>query len=123
MMLVFKAIGSRTYPADAAHMRAVCERHIQRSHYPAGGARQLLAIAASGDRTGTVRQIKAPTLVIHGDEDPLVPLACGVETARVIREGGGQSTLSIIKGMGHDFPVPLLPKIAEEIFAHCRAVP
>ena len=121
MMHVLRAIGSRSYPADAAHMREVCERHILRAHYPAGASRQLLAIAASGDRTAIVRQIKAPTLVIHGDEDPLVPLACGLETARTIREGGGDVSLSIIKGMGHDFPLPLLPKIAEDIVAHCRA--
>ena len=120
MMHVFRAIGSRTYPPDPAHMREVCERHILRSHYPAGAARQLLAITASGDRTSIIRQIKAPTLVIHGDEDPLVPLACGLDTARAVREGGGQAKVCVIKGMGHDFPLPLLPEVAAEIVAHCR---
>lgn len=120
MMHVFRAIGSRTFPPNQAHMREVCERHVNRSHYPAGAARQLLAIAASGDRTAVIRRIKAPTLVIHGDEDPLVPLACGVDTARVINDGGGSATFSVIKGMGHDFPLPLLPRVAEEIVAHCR---
>ena len=121
MMHVFAAIGSRTYPADPAHRRAVCEQHIQRSHYPAGGARQLLAIVASGDRTSVVQQIKTPTLVIHGDEDPLVRLGCGVETARVINEGGGHAVMSVVKGMGHDFPLPLIPQIAGQIAAHCKA--
>ena len=73
MMNVLRVIGSRTYPADAVLLRELCERHVRRSNYPAGGARQLLAIAASGDRTDLVRRIKAPTLVLHGDEDPLVP--------------------------------------------------
>ena len=122
MMRVFATIGSRTYPAAPEHLRAICERHILRSNHPAGGARQLLAIAASGDRTRFVRQIKAPTLVLHGNEDPLVRMACGLETARVLREGGNDARVSIIEGMGHDFPVPLLPKIAEEIVAHCRAI-
>ncbi|MEP7154257.1 MAG: alpha/beta hydrolase [Betaproteobacteria bacterium] len=121
MMKVLATIGSRTYPADKAHLRAVCERHILRSNYPAGGARQLMAIAASGDRTATVRRITAPTLVIHGDQDPLVLPACGRETAHVIHQAGGKVRLSIVEGMGHDMPVPLLPKIAEEIIAHCRS--
>jgi proline iminopeptidase len=120
MMLVFRAIGSRSHPPDPAHLREICERHVRRSHYPAGAARQLLAIAASGDRTAVVRQIKAPTLVIHGDEDPLVPLACGVDTANAIQYGGGNANLVVVKGMGHDFPLVLIPQIATEIAAHCH---
>jgi pimeloyl-ACP methyl ester carboxylesterase len=120
MMGVLQIIGSRTYPAAPALLRDLCERHVRRSNNPAGGARQLLAVAASGDRTAVVRRIKALTLVIHGDEDPLIPLACGHETARVIRDGGGEATVSVVPGMGHDFPVPLLPRIADEIAAHCR---
>ena len=123
MMRVLTAIGSRTYPADSVHLREICERHILRSNYPAGAARQLLAIAASDDRTRVVRQIRAPTLVMHGNEDPLVRLACGLETAHVIREAGGQAHVTVLEGMGHDFPVPLLPKVAEEIVAHCCANP
>ena len=122
MMRVFATIGSRTYPAPPAHLREICERHILRSNHPAGGARQLVAIAASNDRSRLVRQIRAPTLVLHGNEDPLVRMACGLETARVIREGGGNAKATIIEGMGHDFPVPLIPAIAAEIVAHCRAV-
>ena len=80
-----------------------------------------MAIAASDDRTYVVRNIKAPTLVLHGDEDKLVSPVCGMETAREIVYGGGKAKISIIKGMGHDFPVPLLAQIAEEIAAHCKA--
>jgi proline iminopeptidase len=120
MMRVFTAIGSRTLPPDPVRLREVCERHVLRSNHPAGAARQLLAIAASGDRTRLVRQIRAPTLVMHGNEDPLVRLACGLETAHMIRQGGGRANVTILEGMGHDFPVPLLPKVAEEIAAHCR---
>jgi proline iminopeptidase len=120
MMRVLRIIGSRTYPANPVLLRELCERHVARSNYPAGAARQLLAIAAGGDRTAVVRAIRAPTLVIHGDEDSLVPPACGHETARVIRDGGGDSKLSIITGMGHDLPVPLLSRIADEIATHCH---
>ena len=120
MMHVIRVIGSKTWPPDERELRALCERHVARSNDPAGGARQLLAVAASGDRTAAVRQIKAPTLVIHGDEDPLIPPACGQDTAQAIRAGGGAAALSVVAGMGHDFPVPLLPRIADEIVTHCR---
>jgi len=120
LMGALRAIGSVTYPAEENYLRAFCERHVQRSYYPPGMARQLVAIIASGDRTGQVARIKAPTLVIHGLEDPLVHPACGVDTARVIKEAGGTSTLEMVEGMGHDFPLPLIPRIADSIAAHCR---
>jgi proline iminopeptidase len=121
LVKVFNAISSKTYPPDPAYLRDFCTRHVMRSNHPAGGARQLLAIAASDDRTYTVRNIKAPTLVMHGDEDKLVSPVCGMETAREIVYGGGKAKVSIIKGMAHDFPAPLLAQIADEIAAHCRA--
>ena len=120
MASVLRDIGSVTHPAEEGYLRGLCERQVKRGHNPAGIARQLVAIAASGDRTKVVRRIKAPTLVIHGDEDPLVRPACGEETARVIREGGGEARVVIIKGMGHDLPIPLLPQIAERIAEHCQ---
>jgi proline iminopeptidase len=119
MMNVLREIGSRTYPPEEAWLRDVCERHVRRRHNPAAAARQLVAIAASGDRTATVKRIKAPTLVLHGAEDPLLRPACGEDTARVIREAGGDVTLEIVRGMGHDLPAPLLPHIAESIAGHC----
>ncbi len=123
MMSVLRDIGSRTYPPEEDYLRGLCERQVQRAHNPAAVARQLVAIAASGDRTGVVKRIKAPTLVIHGDEDPLIPPAAAEETARVIRAGGGDARVEIIHGMGHDLPVPLLPRIAELIAGHCHARP
>ena len=118
-MNVLRAIGSRTFPADEADLRALCERHVRRAHRPEGQIRQAAAIAASGDRTEVVRRIKAPTLVIHGDEDPLLLRACGTETARVIAEAGGKVQLEIVRGMGHDLPVPLQPRLADMIARHC----
>jgi proline iminopeptidase len=123
MMTVLREIGSRTYPPDEAWLRQVCERHVLRRHNPPAAARQLAAIAASGDRTSTVKRIKAPTLVIHGDEDPLLRPACGEETARVIREAGGDVALEMVRGMGHDLPTPLLAQLAERIAGHCRGRP
>ena len=121
MVKLLRIIFSQTYPPDEAWLRAFAERHVRRSYHPAGAARQLLAIAASGDRTDVVKRIKAPTLVIHGDEDPLVRPPCAEATACAIRDGGGQATVKLMHGMAHDLPRPLIPEIAAAIAAHCRA--
>ena len=121
MMELFRIIGSKTYPAEEGWLRALCERHVRRSFYPAGAARQLVAIAASGDRTDIVRRIRVPTLVLHGDEDPLLCLECGHATERAIREGGGNVSMATIRGMGHDFPVEVMAELADRVASHCRA--
>lgn len=123
MMTLLRLIGSKTYPAEEGYLRSVCERHVRRSFNPAGAARQLHAIAASGDRTAIVRRIKVPTLVLHGDEDPLLRPPCGEATARAVRDGGGSAMITLIHGMGHDFPVQVLPELAERIALHCQQNP
>ena len=120
MMFIVNAISSRTYPPDQVKLRKICEQHVLRGNNPLGGARQIAAIAASDDRTRIVRQIKVPTLVIHGDEDYLIPYPAGLETARAIREGGGSATSVIVEGMGHDLPEPLWPRLAALIGTHCQ---
>jgi pimeloyl-ACP methyl ester carboxylesterase len=121
MMYVINTISSQTHKPDQARLRALCEQHVLRRNNPAGGARQIAAIAAADDRTAIVRQIKVPTLVIHGDEDELIPYVAGLETARAIREGGGQADAVIVEGMGHDLPEPLWPRLVDDITRHCRA--
>lgn len=121
LMDTLRAIGSASHPAEESYLRNLCERHVARGWNPQGTARQLVAIAAGGDRTSTVRRIKAPTLVLHGSEDPLVRPECGVDTARVIHAAGGQVTLMIIDEMGHDLGEFHLPRLSDEIAAHCRA--
>lgn len=113
---VFGVIGSPGYPADREELRQRIARSVRRAYDPAGTARQLLAILASGDRRALLAKICAPTLVIHGADDPLVPLAAGRDTAHHIR--GAQ--LQVIDGMGHDLPPVLLDMLAESIAAHCR---
>lgn len=121
MVKLLRIIFSQTYAADDKWLRAFAERHVRRSYYPAGAGRQLLSIAASGDRTEVVKRIKAPTLVIHGDEDPLVRSPCAEATVCAITAGGGQATLRVMHGMAHDLPMPLIAEIAGAIAAHCRA--
>ena len=114
---LFGIIGSPGFPIEATELRQRLETSVRRSHYPAGTARQLLAIVASGDRSALLKTIRAPTLVIHGDQDPLVPLAAGKDTAAKIP----RAKLTIIRGMGHDMAA--WPLLAEAIVQHCRAAP
>jgi pimeloyl-ACP methyl ester carboxylesterase len=62
--------------------------------------RQMAAIAADTGRADELPAIKAPTLVLHGRDDPLVPVACGHDTARRIPG----ARFLVIPGMGHDLP-------------------
>lgn len=116
LMHLFGVIGSPGYRTERHAMRTQMEKVAKRGYDPAGAERQLLAILASGDRRALLARILAPTLVIHGADDPLVPVAAGIETARLI--AGAQ--LKIIPGMGHDFAPALQPMIADAIAAHVR---
>jgi pimeloyl-ACP methyl ester carboxylesterase len=117
LVRVFGVIGSPAFPAEPAELRQRVGRAVRRSYYPVGVARQLLAVIAAGDRRKLLRTIVAPTLVIHGSADPLVPLEAGKDTARNIPG----SKLMVIDGMGHDLPPPLYARLAEAIAAHCAA--
>ena len=107
-------IGSPGFPADPELLHERLSRNIRRSYHPQGMARQLTAVMASGDRTRLLARITAPTLVIHGREDPLVPVVCGVELARRIPG----AKLEVIDGMGHDLPGELIPGFVSSISAH-----
>jgi pimeloyl-ACP methyl ester carboxylesterase len=108
---VFKAIGSPDYPMDERRMRELAAETFDRSHNAAGSGRQLGAIIASGDRTKLLRQVRVPTVVIHGTDDPLVPFRGGVATARAIPD----AEIVAIPGMGHDLPRELWPKIIDAV--------
>lgn len=104
-------IGSPGYRPDAAWMQAKLQAAVQRAYRPAGTARQLVAIAADGDRSARLAGVKLPCRVIHGQADPLVPVAAGHDLARKITG----AELELIDGMGHDLPLPLLPRFAQGI--------
>jgi pimeloyl-ACP methyl ester carboxylesterase len=108
---VFKMIGSPAYPADEERTREIAAATFDRCHYPAGTARQLGAIMASGSRTAGLRRLDVPTVVIHGEADPLVPLRAGIATARAIPG----AELVKISGMGHDMPRELWPTYVDAI--------
>ncbi|MDE2146575.1 MAG: alpha/beta fold hydrolase [Burkholderiales bacterium] len=107
-------IGSPAYPADPDWQRSRLRAMVARGWHPAGTARQLVAVAADGDRTPLLARITAPTCVIHGQADPLVPVAAGHDLAARI----AGATADFVPGMGHDLPLQLLPRIEADIAAN-----
>ena len=94
-----KVMGSK-YPPDAEQVRAQALSDYRRCYYPVGFQRQYAGILASPDRRPKLRTIAAPTVVIHGEDDPLVPLAGGRDTAENIKG----AELRVIPGVGHEMP-------------------
>jgi pimeloyl-ACP methyl ester carboxylesterase len=110
-------IGSPAFPVDPAQRREQLRALVQRAWRPAGTARQLAAIVADGDRTALVGRIAVPTLVLHGEADPLVPVAAAHELAARIPG----ARLRTFPGMGHDLPAPLWAALATAIADHAQA--
>ena len=116
MERVFTAIGSPGFPRDIEDVGVLARDSFDRDRDPEGPGRQLAAIIASGDRTRELRGIRAPTLVIHGSADKLIAPSGGRATARAIPD----ATLMTIKGMGHDLPRALWPRLIDAIAQHAR---
>lgn len=110
---LFRLIGSPAYPAPEAELRERIKTSLRRSNRPRGVLRQLAAIAADTHRAGQLGRIKAPTLIIHGEADPLVPAPAAHDLAR--RIPGAQ--LDLIAGMGHDLPEELWARMVAGILA------
>jgi pimeloyl-ACP methyl ester carboxylesterase len=116
LVRLFRAIGSPGFPTPEPELREHLSAGIRRGYYPQGTLRQLLAIVASGDRSARLRTISTPTLVLHGDRDPLVRVSHGIDCARKIPG----AELKIIQGMGHDLAPGLLPILSEALLRHFR---
>ena len=109
-----KLIASPDYPRSDDDWRKQISASLERSHYPPGFGRQLAAIVGDGSRVSRLKRLDRPTLVIHGREDPLVPVEHGIDTARHIPD----AKLEIIEGMGHDIPPQLIDEITTMIASH-----
>ncbi len=111
----YQIIGSPGYPTDEKTLREHVARDAQRSYYPVGELRQGAAALVAGleDRREKLKTIKVPTEVLHGAEDPIVPVAGGEDTAANIPG----AVLRIIPGMGHDVPAALVKIVADAITA------
>jgi pimeloyl-ACP methyl ester carboxylesterase len=110
----WKALRAGSFPQDEALDRERAEQLHARGLNPPGVARQLAAILASGSRKAALGAVRLPTLVIHGDADPLVPLACGVDTAQSIPG----ARLLVVEGMGHALAISHWRRIIDAIAAH-----
>lgn len=113
---IFKAIGSPGQTYSDEQIKEVAKEMVKNGFDVTWSYRQLLAILASGDRSKNLRRIMAPTLVIHGQEDPLLPLAAGEEVARLIPN----SRMMVVKAMGHDLPDAMIDQIVPAIAKHCH---
>jgi pimeloyl-ACP methyl ester carboxylesterase len=101
---------------DEAAVKREAARAFDRSFYPEGSSRQLAAIYASGSRAEQLQKLQTPTLVIHGEDDTLLPPDGGKRTAELVPG----STLLFVADMGHDLPEPLLPLVTGAMTAHMK---
>jgi pimeloyl-ACP methyl ester carboxylesterase len=115
---LFQLIGSPAFPLDEKTIRDGVLAAMRRSFHPVGTLRQMVAVIADSTRAAALSRIAQPTLVIHGRDDPLVPYACGVDTARRI----GGARLVEIAGMGHDLPPAVVEQILAALVPHLESV-
>jgi pimeloyl-ACP methyl ester carboxylesterase len=113
-METIKLISSKTHPPKDKDLHARLHRALQRDNRQCGTRRQLSAIVATKNRKQYTRAVTAPTLIIHGTEDQLIPLKFGKKNASLIP----QAEFREIEGMAHDFPVPLVGYLAFLISRH-----
>ena len=114
---MWRLLGSPKYPLSDEELSEFLRAVLTRGMTAAGTARQSLAILAAPSRAAELKRLKVPTLIIHGAEDPLIPIECGLATAKAIPG----SRMTTISGMGHDLPLALLPRISRQISQHLKA--
>ncbi len=114
MQQLLTLIASPAYPPDPVALRQRIAASIERAFHPAGATRQLLAVIADGDRTPLLPRIVAPTLVMHGRDDPLVRVAAAHDLVSKI----AGARIEVVPGWGHDLPPALMPRLADAIAAH-----
>ncbi len=106
-----RRIAGTGHPFDEQAHEALVRDELGRGVVPGGMARQVAAMAVAGDRRSRLAAITAPTLVVHGTDDPLFPPACGRDTADAIPG----AELLLLEGMGHDLPPPFHDEVIQAI--------
>ncbi|GAB5487572.1 MAG: alpha/beta hydrolase [Parasphingorhabdus sp.] len=117
-MAFSQLIASEEGRSRSEERREMMKLAQERSFYPAGPKRQMAAIIESGNLRPVAQRITAPTLVIHGADDPLIPAACGQDIASNIVG----SRFQLVDGMAHDLPVSKIPELTTMIAEHCQDV-
>ncbi|MFI7240792.1 alpha/beta fold hydrolase [Streptomyces qinglanensis] len=104
---------SKRYGSGAV-LRELAAASYDRAYYPAGIGRQLGAMILSGSRADDLRELRVPTLVIHGLDDTLIDPSGGERTAELVPGAG----LLLVPDMGHDRPRELWPQLIDAVVAH-----
>ena len=105
------ALAGSGYAEPESALRAFVERNVDRRYYPQGAARHYLAVIASGDRVEMLKTIKVPTMVLHGDDDPLVPVEAGRDVAALVPG----ARIETFPGWGHNLPAGFLPTLIDRL--------
>ena len=113
---VWRALHGPGFEFDEVRIRELVELSYDRDPDPQGTARQLLAIVAAPSRKDGLGSLAIPTLVIHGDADPLVPIAAGYDTAEAVPG----ARMLVIEGMGHELPEGAWPQVLDAIVELAR---
>lgn len=116
---VWKTIGSPGFEFHEDRTRAQAAAAYDRAFHPEGTGRQMVAILSSGDRTDGLHRVKCPTLVVHGDADPLVDPSGGQATAAAVPG----AELMIVAGMGHHLPLEIFDDLADRVATHATRAP
>ncbi|MFC1829496.1 alpha/beta fold hydrolase [Thermodesulfobacteriota bacterium] len=111
---IWKLLSGPKFSIDEDRVREWARLSFTRGLNPDGVARQFAAIISTGSRKEALESITVPTLVIHGDSDPLVPIACGIDTADSIPG----AKLLVIKNLGHTLEPDAYPEIIDAISRH-----
>jgi pimeloyl-ACP methyl ester carboxylesterase len=113
MVKSWQVIGSQTYSEDQHVLSEKIARDMERSYCPACEARQGAAslVPAMEDRRPKLQTIRVPTVVIQGDEDPIIPM----EAARDVAASIPGAEIRVIHGMGHDLPPALVKTVVDAI--------
>jgi pimeloyl-ACP methyl ester carboxylesterase len=114
-LTTFRALTGPRFGLDEKWVRKIMARAYDRAFYPQGTIRQLVSVLTQANRQPALKGIRVPTLIIHGDADPLVSVEAGKDTAEAVP----QAELRIMEGMGHDLPHgEAWAQIATEIIVH-----
>ena len=113
-----KLVASPAFPQDDGRLRSRLRAEAA-FDYQVGVLRQVTALLTAGDRRTALGRITTPTVVVHGDSDPVVPIECGRDTAAVIPG----AELRVIEGMGHDLPPQLVSVVTDAVLAAAGRVP
>lgn len=111
---VWHTLSGPRFALDEGRVRQQAGKAFDRGLNPAGFARQLAAVMASGSRKDALKELQVPTLVVHGDADPLIPVEGGYDTAESIPG----ARLEIVEGVGHELPPEIWSWLATQIANH-----